>query len=155
MKILVDADSCPVKDEVIRAAKENYIPVILILSLCHVTSSEDDPQITWLTVDNHPQEVDLKIINMGQKGDIVVTGDWGLAAMCLGKGMEAISFKGDLYRNDNIEELLFKRHLSSKIRRSGGKTKGPSAFTGDDKKRFIKNLLYLIFKGRKSNIFGE
>jgi uncharacterized protein YaiI (UPF0178 family) len=87
-------------------------------------------------VGNAPQETDIKIINMTHEGDVVVTQDWGLAAMVLGKGAICLSPTGREFRSERIEFLLEEREVKSKFRRSGGKTKGPKKRTVEDDRRF-------------------
>lgn len=78
-----------------------------------------------VTVDKQRDSVDIALINKTTEGDIIVTQDYGVAAMALGKGARAINQNGMVYSNDNMDRLLFERHLSQKIRRSGGRTPGP------------------------------
>ena len=95
-------------------------------------------------VDNESQAVDMAIINKITEGDIVVTGDFGLASLVLGKKARAISFNGMIYDESNIDRLLFERHVSGVIRRSGGRTKGPAKRTAGDNRNFEKSLVFLI-----------
>ena len=96
-------------------------------------------------VDNESQAVDMAIINMAAEGDIVVTGDFGLASLVLGKKAKAISFNGMIFDESNIDRLLFERHVSGVIRRSGRRTKGPAKRTGNDDKNFEESLRFLIY----------
>jgi uncharacterized protein len=118
MKILVDADACPVKEEVVRVAKKYKIDVTMVIDTSHVYK---DGYSTVITVDRADDSVDFKIINKAVLGDIVVTQDYGLASMSLGKGCKVIHQNGFLYTVDNIDRMLFERHLSKKIRQSGGR----------------------------------
>ena len=146
MQILIDGDSCPVKESTFKIAKKHGIPVTILYSLCHQQHIEG---VEVVMVDNHPQEVDHALLNRCNKGDIVITGDWGLAAICIGKGARVISFKGKIYSPDKMDELLFIRHVSMKIRKSGGKVKGPSAMKSEDITRFELNLQSLILEGKE------
>lgn len=119
MKILVDADACPGRDVIEKAAKENNIKVIMICDLNHSLHS-DYSEVVY--VDSGFQSVDMHLINICEKQDIVVTQDFGVAAMALGKKAFAIGPKGYIYDEENIDRLLFERHLSQKIRRGGGRT---------------------------------
>ena len=144
MRILVDADACPVKDVIIEVAQEFSIQVIMVNSISHYSDFNDGVQ--HIIVDNIPQAADMVIINKVQKGDIVITQDYGLAALILEKCGNALHHTGKIYTGDKIEHLLFKRHLAAKIRRSGGKTQGPKAFTKQDKENFRMALQKLVLK---------
>lgn len=146
MRIIVDADACPGKEYIEKAAKENNIEVIMYSDINHVIHS--DYSIVKI-VDSGFQSVDMKIANEAKSGDIVVTQDYGVAAMVLGKKAYAISPKGYIYSDDNIDKLLFERHMSSKIRRGGGKTFNPKKRTEEDNKRLYTNILRLIKNASK------
>lgn len=141
MKILVDADACPGKDIIENIARENNIQVRMYCDLNHILNS--DYSIVEY-VDSGFQSVDMALINKTESGDIVVSQDYGVAAMALGKNAYAISPKGYIYSNDNIDKLLFERHISSKVRRSGGRTSNAKKRTKQDDCRLEKNLLKLI-----------
>ena len=70
------------------------------------------------------------------RDDVVVTQDFGLAAMVLGKGARVVNQNGLIYTNDNIDKLLLERHIGQKVRRGGGKTRGPAKRTKEDDARF-------------------
>ena len=140
--IIVDADACPVVDSIARLALQAEIPVVLIANIAH--RLPDYPGVEAINVDNESQAVDMAIVNRVKPRDIVVTQDFGLASIVLGKGAKAISPRGLIYRNDNIESLLLQRHISAKIRLSGGRTKGPKAFKREDLDKFERNLSKLI-----------
>lgn len=142
MKILVDADSCPVKDIITAVAQKRNIRVILIASINHRMLAAEGVQV--ITVDDSPQSVDIMLANQLVPGDIVVTQDWGLAALVLGKKAKALSPRGLIFNNGNIDELLFVRHLAAKVRRAGGRTKGPLAFVNADKRNFQQALETMI-----------
>lgn len=143
LKIIIDADSCPVKDIVFKVAKQTLTPVLVVASIAH-QMNEIGPGVTVVTVDNVPQAADMEIINRARAHDIVVTGDYGLAALVLGKGAAALSPRGFVYSQENIDMLLERRHMEAKVRRSGGKTRGPKAFTIDDKRKFELKLTEMI-----------
>ncbi len=134
-KIIVDADSCPVKDIILRVAKESAIPVLVIASISHNMTCEGG-DVRVITVDNIPQAADIAVMNNVTAGDIVVTGDYGLASLVLSKGALPMSSRGSVYSARNIDRLLLQRHIDAKIRRGGGRTKGPKAFTTEDRHRF-------------------
>ena len=121
MKIYIDADGCPVVKNTIKIAKQFSIPCVIICDTSHRIELEGAETIV---VSQGADSVDFRLVNMIQKGDIVVTQDYGLAAMCLGKSAIAIHQDGKQYTNDNIGGLLEFRAIGKKIRRSGGRTKG-------------------------------
>jgi len=141
MKILVDADACPVKEIIVRLAKAAGIPVTMVIDTSHQLN---DGYSRVLTVDKGADSVDFALMGLLTNQDIVVTQDYGLAAMALGKGAQAINQNGWVYSDENMDRLLMERHLSGKIRRSGGRTKGPSKRKKEDDEKFetaFKNLL--------------
>lgn len=119
MKILVDADACPVKQIVERIAKQLDIPVIMVIDTSHILESEYSKIIQ---VSKAPDAVDIALINRTESGDIVVTQDYGVASMALGKRAHAINQNGKYYTEENIDLLMFERHISKKQRRAGGRT---------------------------------
>jgi len=144
MRIFVDADACPVKDVILEVAKYYAIQVVMVNSISHYSSFADG--VEYVIVDNVPEAADMAIINRVKTGDILVTQDYGLASLVLEKGVRALHHSGKRYTSENIDHLLFKRHLSAKIRRSGGKTSGPKAFTKSDKENFKQSLLTLVLQ---------
>ncbi len=150
MKILIDGDACPAKKEIFKLAKKYQIEVILITSLAHFSDYED---CTYIVVDDMPQAVDLAVMNRTKRGDLVITQDYGLAAIILRKDAYVISPRGRIYREENMDMMLLQRHLAQKERQAGGRTKGPSQYTKDDKKRLL-DVLEGFFR-RKREIFGE
>lgn len=143
MRILVDADACPGRDIIERAAKESQVEVIMFCDLNHVINSSYSKVVY---ADSGFQSVDMKLANEAQKGDIVVTQDFGVATMALSKRAYAIGPKGYIYNDDNIDKLLFERHISSKVRRAGGKTSNAKKRSAEDDKRLYENLKFLIEK---------
>ncbi len=126
MQILVDADACPVKQIIVRLAKRYKVPVTMLIDTSHELN---DGYSTIVTVDKEADSVDFALMGLLAREDIVVTQDFGLAAMVLGKGAQAINQNGMIFTNDNIDRLLLERHINQKIRRSGGRTKGPAKRT--------------------------
>lgn len=148
MKILVDADACPGRNTIEQVAKEQGVEVIMICDLNHRLESSYS-QVIY--VDSGFQSVDMHLINKTSKNDIVVTQDFGVAAMALGKGAAAIGPKGYIYSDDNIERLLFERHISQKVRRGGGRTATIKKRTKEDEERLYKNLKLLISAAKNIN----
>lgn len=153
MRIIVDADACPVKKVILKAAEEYNINVVFIHSICHNQNLKTGANITQIIVDNESQAADMAIINTVEKGDIVVTGDFGLASIVLMKGAYAISPNGLVYDSHNIDRLLFERHICQKARKSGEYIKGQSKRTNNDDKIFYSVLKSLIEnKGEKNDV---
>lgn len=147
MNIYVDADACPVIAIVEQVAKENNIPVTLLCDTNHVLRSEySQVKIIGAGAD----AVDFALINLCKKSDIVVTQDYGVAAMALGKGAYAIHQSGKWYTNDNIDQMLMERHLNKKARRSAGKKhlKGPRKRTEEDDIRFKQSFEKLVMTAK-------
>lgn len=118
MRILVDADACPVKAEIEKIAKEFSIEVIMFIDTNHVLNS---PYSEIVVVGAGKDAVDLALVNRAEKGDIVVSQDYGVAAMALSRGAFPLDQNGRVYNDDNINQLLFERHISAKVRRGGGR----------------------------------
>ncbi len=143
MRILVDADACPVKELIVRTARPKGIPVILFSDFCHALS---DGYSAIVTVDKGRDSVDIALANRTEAGDIVVTQDYGLAALALGKGAKALHPGVMVYTAENIDSLLLTRHIGQKVRRGGGRTKGPRKRTAAEDESFLQALLRLIEK---------
>jgi uncharacterized protein len=143
-KIIVDGDACSVKEEILQVATGAQIPVVLVTSMAHYGKQLEG--IEYIFVDNFPQAADMAIIKHVRSGDIIVTQDYGLAAIGLGKGAYVISFRGKIFTEENIDRLLLQRHIDGKIRRSGGKTKGPKPMIKEDYACFTYNLQQMVQK---------
>ena len=143
MQIFVDADACPVVDIVETIAEKYNIPTTLLCDTNHVLYSDYSEVIV---VGAGADAVDYKLISICHKGDIVVSQDYGVAAMALGKGAYAIHQSGKWYTNENIDQMLMERHLNKKARRSSHKhhMKGPRKRTEDDDLRFAQSFEKLI-----------
>ena len=141
MQILVDADACPVKEIIVNIAKQHSIPVTMIIDTSHELF---DGYSTIITVDKARDSVDIKLINLLKKGDIVVTQDYGVAAMGLGKGAKVINQNGLIYSDGNIDRLLFERHIGQKVRKAGGRTNTVKKRTKADNQNFEKCITEVI-----------
>lgn len=143
IKILVDADACPVVNIVEKVAKKYQIPVILFCDTNHFLSSEySEVKVIGAGAD----AVDFVLLNHCNSGDIVVTQDYGVAAMILGKGAKGIHQSGKWYTNDNIDQMLMERHIAKSMRRASSKNhiKGPRKRTKEDNDRFEASFEELI-----------
>lgn len=147
MKIFVDADACPVVDIVEDIATKYNIPVTLLCDTNHVLTSDYSEVIV---VGAGADAVDYKLISICHRGDIVVTQDYGVAAMAIGKGAYAIHQSGKWYTNENIDQMLMERHLNKKARRASSRNhiKGPRKRTEEDDQRFAESFEKLL---RKAN----
>lgn len=152
MQIFVDADACPVVNIVEETAKKYSIPVTLLCDTNHVLSSDCSEVIV---VGAGADAVDYKLISICHKGDIVVSQDYGVAAMALGKGAYAIHQSGRWYTNDNIDQMLMERYLNKKARRSSHKNhiKGPKKRTSEDDERFAQSFEKMILMAQEKEDF--
>ena len=149
MKIFVDADACPVVGIVEELAKKYTILVTLLCDTNHVISSDYSEVIV---VGAGSDAVDYKLISICHKGDMVVSQDYGVAAMALGKGAYAIHQSGKWYTNENIDQMLMERHLNKKTRRASQKNhlKGPKKRTAEDDEHFRESFEKMILKVMES-----
>lgn len=143
MQILIDADACPVIKITEKTAREYQIPVILLCDTNHILQSDYS---MVKTIGAGADAVDFALINLCKKGDIVVTQDYGVAAMALGKGAYAIHQSGRRYTDENMDRLLMERHLSKKARRASAKNhlKGPAKRRPEDDLAYEQSLKQLI-----------
>ena len=142
MKIYVDADACPVTRIAEQVAKEHGIPVVLMCDTNHMLSS-DYSEIRVIGAGS--DAVDIALINLCQRGDIVVTQDYGVAALAIGKGAKAIHQSGRWYTDENIDGLLMERHMAKVARRkSKSHLRGPAKRTEEDDRRFEESFRQLI-----------
>lgn len=151
MQIYVDADACPVVDIVEKTARKYQIPVTLLCDTNHIlTSCYSEVVVVGAGAD----AVDYKLISLCCKGDIVVTQDYGVAAMALGKGAYAIHQSGKWYTDENIDQMLMERHLNKKARCASQKNylKGPKKRTGEDDERFAQSFEQLIKAALKETV---
>ncbi len=143
MKIFIDADGCPVVDQTISLARKYEVECVIICDTAHIFKREG---ASTVVVEKGADSVDFKLVNMLSRGDIAVTQDYGLAAMCLARGATPINQNGLIYNDKNIDELLFSRYVSKKVRQSGGRLKGPSKRTKEQDEKFVKVLEELLKK---------
>lgn len=149
MRIFVDADACPVIGIIERLAKKYDVPVTLLCDTNHVLVSEySDVKVIGAGAD----AVDYALIGLCGRGDIVVSQDYGVAAMALGKGAYAIHQSGKWYTNENIDQMLMERHLAKKARRATKKNhlKGPKKRSTQDDERFAESFEKMIRKAKNN-----
>lgn len=153
-RILVDADACPVVRIVERTAKACGIPVVLLCDTNHVlTSAYSEIKVIGAGAD----AVDFALINLCRRGDVVVTQDYGVAALALGKGAYAIHQNGGLYTQDNIDQMLMERHLARKARMGKGKhhLKGPKKRSREEDEAFEAAFRKLLMEIAAENQSAE
>lgn len=141
MKILVDADACPVVDIVVALAIRQNIPCILICDTAHRIQRDGAQTVT---IDKGADSADFALVNRTDPGDIVITQDYGLASMCLAKGAQILHQDGWAYTPYNIDALLLQRHEARKYRNAGGRMKGPKKRTSAQDQAFTQALSKLL-----------
>ncbi len=143
MTVFIDADSCPVIKEAERLCKQYNVLLTIMCDPSHIINSD---YAKVITIGAGANAVDLALINSCKSGDIVITQDYGLAALALGKGCRAINQNGMLYTNDNIDMLLDTRYISQKLRNSKSKhhIKGPKKRTKQDDQMFTASFEKLL-----------
>ncbi len=141
MRIIIDADACPVLDIAVREAAKRGIPCTAVYDNTHVIEREG---VESVVVDKGADCADLRIANIVNGSDIVITQDFGLAAICLGKGARVLNQNGLIYTDKNIENLLYSRYVGKKARLAGKRTKGPPKRTAEDDRAFMISFLRLL-----------
>ncbi len=141
MKIYIDGDGCPVVKKTVEIAKKYGIECVII---CDTSHRFEYDGVQTVIVDKGADSVDFRLVNMLKKGDIAVTQDYGLAAMCLSKQAIIINQDGKEYTSENISGLLEFRAVSKKIRQSGGRLKGMPKRTAEQDKTFEEWLVRVV-----------
>lgn len=142
LKIIVDADACPVKAEIVSAARQFGADVLMVASFDHYLAPVEG--VTTVQVDCSDQSVDLYIANHIAAHDILVTQDFGLATIGLAKKAIALSNRGQIYTDETIDFLLETRHEYAKRRRGGKHSKGPRPFNAEDRNNFQQTLTKVL-----------
>lgn len=164
--LYIDADACPVTREALGCARRARVGVVIVGNTTQNLERHirrDDPRdaghasgrdathggfwVDVLDVSVGADSADFAIVERLQPNDVVVTQDIGLASMVLGRGAAAIGVRGRVYTKATIDMDLFIRHEEKKVRRAGGRTRGPAAFTDEDRVRFTRNLDELLRQG--------
>ena len=146
-KLWIDADACPVVDIAICTARSHHMGVTLVCDDAHHMQREGASTITVL---RGADSADLKLVNLLRKGDVVITQDYGLAALCLARGAEVLDQNGRVYTNDNIDSLLGMRHVAARVRRGGGRLKGPPKREKWQDDAFVQSLEKLLLQKESS-----
>ena len=147
MKIVIDADACPKNalQYALNAGKRENVEVVTVASFDHIIESD-----RHIVVGDESQEADIKIANITAAGDVVVTQDWGLAALIISKGAFAMNPVGIEYRPEKMDFMLEEREMKAKFRRGGGRTRGPAKRTAEDDARFAATLEKIIARRNAS-----
>ena len=141
MRVFIDADGCPVVDETIRLSHGQGKECII---LCDTSHRIERQGVQTGICPKGPDSVDFTLVNLLNTGDLVITQDYGLAAMCLSRGARALDQNGMEYTPENIDSLLLSRHMGQKLRRMGKRTKGPKKRTQEQNAAFSKKLKQLL-----------
>lgn len=141
MRLLIDADGCPVVDIAIRLCKQYGISCMLLCDTAHEFYRDGAETLVF---DKGADSVDFAIVSRVSPGDIVITQDYGLASMCLARSARILHQDGWEYTRDNIDALLLARHESRKLRTAGGRTKGPKKRTAAQNSAFEAALQKLL-----------
>lgn len=141
MRILIDADGCPVVDRTVSIARKSQVECLILCDTSHYFEKEG---ATTLTFSKGADSVDFALVNLLRPGDIVVTQDYGLAAMCLARNARVLNQDGMEYTDDNIDSLLLARHTAKKIRNGGGRLKGMPRRKAEQDEAFERALRGII-----------
>ncbi|MBQ8796786.1 MAG: YaiI/YqxD family protein [Oscillospiraceae bacterium] len=141
MKVLIDADACPVVDIAVTLCRQFHTECILMCDTAHVMQRDG---VQTLIFDKGADSVDFALVNRVAAGDVVITQDYGLASMCLAKRARILHQDGWEYTEYNISGLMEQRHAAKKFRMAGGRTKGPSKRRPEQDEAFRKALQKLL-----------
>ena len=141
MRLFIDADGCPVTDLAVGLANRYHISCIILCDTAHDIRREGAETIT---VSKGADSVDFALVNLIRAGDLVVTQDYGLAAMCMSRNAAVLHQDGFLYTEENIDRLLFFRAAAKKARRGGARIKGPAKRTPEQDRAFSAMLERLL-----------
>lgn len=141
MKILIDGDGCPVVPQTVAVAQRFSLECLIFVDTAHEVYH---PPAQTIVVDTGSDMVDFALVNRAEPGDIVVTQDYGLAAMALAKGASAIHQDGDSYTQENIDGLLAFRHIHQQERQRSGRFGHQKKRTPAQDKAFLRGLTQKI-----------
>ena len=142
IRIYVDADACPVKDEVFRVAKRYGLKVFVVSN--GRIRVPDDPLVEMVVVTGHFDAADAWIAERISETDVAVTSDIPLASLCLARGARVLDPKGKVFTPESIGDALANRELMAYLRDSGSITGGPAPFEARDRSRFLQKLDDLV-----------
>lgn len=142
--VIIDGDACHVVNSVIELTKGTGIFVTILRSFSHFSQQIQPEHVKTVYVDDGPDAVDYKIVELASNNDIVITQDYGLASLLIDKVHTVMHHKGNIYHSDNIQSLLDQRYLNAQTRRRGGRHKGPPPFTTEDRLKFEQAFRKII-----------
>ncbi|WEG73187.1 YaiI/YqxD family protein [Vagococcus intermedius] len=143
-RLFIDGDACPVKDIVIKVGGLRQLEVVIVASFSHYSTKELPQHVSIQYVDAGADAADYRLVALLVKGDILITQDYGLAALALPKGVRVLHHTGYEYTADKIDVMLESRYFNAKVRKSGKRTKGPKKLTELDKKVFHELLVQVL-----------
>jgi len=141
MQIYIDGDGCPVVEETLTVARRYAVPCTICCDTSHVF---EKPGAKTLVFSKGADSVDFALVNLIKAGDLVVTQDYGLAAMCLARKAFVLDQNGREYRDDNIDAMLLQRHTARKIRAGGGRLRGPAKRKSEQDAAYQESLEALL-----------
>ena len=141
MKVFIDGDGCPVTRETVSVCRKQGVECIIICDTSHEIYHDGAKTVV---VEKGPDSADFKIVNLVDSGDLVITQDYALAAMCLSRKCRVLNQDGMEYTDSNIDSLLFSRYTSKKIQMAGGRLKGPKKRDAIQTENYIKKLVEII-----------
>lgn len=143
MRVLVDADGCPVTRIAVRVAAEYGVSCVVFCDMAHEFRKLGS-SVEVVTVSTGADSTDFALVNRAERGDIVVTQDFGLAAMCMARGAVPLDQNGRIYSDDNIGLLLEQRNMAKRLRRGGARLKGPKPRRDSQDAAFERTLRSLL-----------
>ena len=141
MRVLIDADACPVVDIAVKLCKQFQVPCLLLCDTAHILHKDGAETLIF---DKGADSVDFALANRAMPGDLVITQDYGVASMCLAKGARILHQDGWEYTIYNISGLMEQRHAARKHRMAGGRTKGPAKRTRQQDEAFAVTLQQIL-----------
>lgn len=148
MRIVIDGDGSPVKEIAIEEALKRSLPVLIVTSFAHYSPRSLPDLVEVIYVDSQSEAADYRIMQLLTPEDILLTQDYGLASLALGKGCTVLHHSSFEYTHENIDRLLQSRYVNAQLRKGGKRTKGPKPFTQEDREAFRNFLVtYLDVKG--------
>lgn len=140
MRLVIDGDGSPVKNEVIELGKKYSLPVLIVTSIDHFTTKDYPDFLTFIYVDKGADGADYRIVKEIKEHDVVITQDYGLASLLINKKVRIFHHNGKEYLPETIDSLLTQRYLGAQMRKAGKRTKGPKAFTQENRQHFKEIL---------------
>ncbi len=143
MKLIIDADGCPVTKIAINIALKYNLKILVVSDTSHFFQFEHS-NISYIIADKGIDSSDFLILNKANQNDVIITQDYALASMCLSKKCFVINQNGYLYTNENIDELLLRRHIGKKLRKAGKNDFKIKKRTKLQDEIFTKNFEYFL-----------